>query len=369
MNWTQIIAEFPRSILQNESALETLAVLERNGLSTEDELIAQIGKKAEDIRKTLLDLKMNRCIEYGQSYIKLTSRGKYLLDRFGLEDPIIDDLIKELNIVGKERDDFKILIGSYRDEAFSYYLNSLSSLRAWDFCARTLPSENIKKDIFENQIGMLVLLFRDLTNWFIHSKSSDETLGKINKNLKEILLNNLTDQTLTDTPRFEDTKIFLSKLLLDNLDNEAYISKKNRGKNIGAEKVILLLNFHAFQAESKPDYWFDDFSDKRLIWIKQSKSKSKVDVFEFLNQLKKEALINQGVQSSENHALEKHAITYQQNWKINDYSNPPSDELLDLIITSKNLDDLAKRSGYEKSFLRAILSEVADKCNKLLDKA
>src|SRR5690242_6132771 len=104
MNWPLLLAGYPRSILQDSLPVTILALLERSGLITEDQLVAMAGADEGKTKEALFDLRLNSLIEYGSHHLRLTERGKRLIDRFDLAQEIISNVLDTLDLGDEEKE-------------------------------------------------------------------------------------------------------------------------------------------------------------------------------------------------------------------------------------------------------------------------
>lgn len=364
MNWAQVLSEFPRSILENELPMQTLAILERIGLATEEELADYLGVELGPLKHVLLALKMNRCIEYGRNYVTLTTRGKLLVDRFDLKESIIDDLLDSVDLKGKERLFCKHVIVRYRDEAFKNYLNSLGTIRIWKNMAENLsdPLEDEKTEAEENKLGMLTLLLRDLRNWFQHSGTSTTFSKKFDSELKDSLssiriLDN-KQQRFLNKRKLDTCRVLLNSWEQGDWDPALW----NKAK-INEKKALLLVDFYMFQANTGPDNWFDLYWDKKMQLESGEEIKDDISILlvnnNFLKSKKKVSLINKQLKFANE--------TYHKNWAISDLPTLQTEDLFTSIMLCVDLQDLIRRSGYKQSVLKYLLKELSVKCEELLN--
>jgi len=94
MSWSLDLSTYPRSILKNELPLLILSLIERSGLTTEEEIGRKVNIKSKKLKRILIDLQLNNLLEYGKHYFSATEKAKYLIDRFELGGSILEDVLE-----------------------------------------------------------------------------------------------------------------------------------------------------------------------------------------------------------------------------------------------------------------------------------
>ncbi len=171
--WRLLLSEYPESILKDSFSLAILALLERKGMLTEDEVALALKEEKSRVISTLLALQKNRMVEFSRQSLKVTERGKLLLDRFGLADEIVSDVLRPFAAAESLKRELKASVLRYRSVSFSSYLNSLSAVESWratcGFALRDPESATwIRSLAGITEAGCLSILLSDL-------KSIEET--------------------------------------------------------------------------------------------------------------------------------------------------------------------------------------------------
>lgn len=164
MSWRLILSEYPDPLLKDQLALIVLVLLERGGLVKESELQAELAVEPRIIVEKLLALHHNKCIEYSRDHVKITERGRELVDRFALTNDIVDDLLNRLPASSRGSSRFKNLLLEYRRRHFDQYLESVTAVRAWSRASRMtslLASERPESA----EIGSLAILIWDFAQY------------------------------------------------------------------------------------------------------------------------------------------------------------------------------------------------------------
>jgi hypothetical protein len=131
MKWSQTLDEYPRSILADDLPLIVLSLVESYGFATEEALLRDTRVDLSRISRALTDLHKDRFIEYSQNFVKLSTRGKWLLERFNLAETVVDTIVKRIAENEEEWRELSKLTMQYRDEAFSAYQASCYSVHFW----------------------------------------------------------------------------------------------------------------------------------------------------------------------------------------------------------------------------------------------
>lgn len=361
MSWSLLLAKHPRSILTNENALLVLALLERSGLTTEEDLSTRVNLELPILKKTLLDLQMNGLVEYGSQHVRLTERGKYLIDRFKLQSAILDDVLDMLTLQGKEREDYKFLLNVYRDSAFRFYQNSLCSIRVWSDLAKRVPSkEDPKKVTAETLAYMQTLLLRDLRNWWQQAHPPKGTLDKVDDELRSILTANyLLEDPPVGEPRID---IYFFPRKLKALREKESGEERGQPSSHEAHKMRLFLMFNDFQATSEPDKWFDNWCEAEPTFPNEKRFKNPDNYI-----TKVIRLLKTWVGAEHPEGEKGLPALLSERWSINRAKNDRAGELIDMLLFCSNLDEISNMTGLSKDSVRTLLTEISDKCRTLLE--
>lgn len=361
MNWNLILNKYPRSILDNDKSLLLLALLERNGLATEDELSNSIHLEKYLLKRILIDLQLNQLIQYGSNSVRLSEKGKTFIERFDLLEPIISDLVESLGYEGKEKEDFEQILFQYRDSSFEFYQNSLCTIKIWEYLAREVPAKSKSSQSLEEQIGgMRSLLLRDLRNWWAHSLQPSSVFKDINKDLQLLICStNLEETEILNT--WDSKKIyaivFLNKLEKENLHTtSANLLKKKY------EIEPLISAFHNFQYNSAPFEWYDNLCVALPEITNKKKVKSKEIFIKTFNNLLERSKSERNLIKADTNK----SIKIYHDWIPTKKEVIASNDILEALMLSSNMHDLSSKTGVEEISLKNLLMDIRNKCDSLL---
>lgn len=362
MNWSLLLTKHPRSILQDDNAVIVLALLERSGLTTEEHLSTEVPLEKPSLKKTLLDLQLNGLVEYGSHHVRLTERGKFLIDRFKLQGLIVDDVLDALTLEGREREDYKSLLNVYRDSAFRFYQNSLCSIRIWRDLARRVPArDDPKEDAAETQAFMQTLLLRDLTNWWQHAHPPKGTLDKVNDELRSILTTNYSP----GESEARDQEIIFDRFTLLPFRSSTLKARSTASpeepRSTTLRLKLLFISFNYFQAASEPDKWFDNWCEAEPKLPKQSLAKNPEKYITELIEV-----LQTGLGTDPSEEVKSLPALLGDRWSFNRLKNDRTDELIDMLLLSSSLDELSNLTGLSQDSIRTLVTEISSKCSSLL---
>lgn len=361
MNWNLILNKYPKSILNDDKALLLLALLERNGLATEDELSNGINLEKYLLKRILIDLQLNQFIQYGSNYVCLTEKGKNIIERLDLLEPIISDLVESLGYEGKEKKDFEQVLSQYRSSSFDFYQNSLCTIKIWKSLAEEVPTESISSQFLEELIGgMRSLLLRDLRNWWAHSLQPSSTFQDINKDLQFLICTTKLEET--KIPKTWDSKkvyavIFLNKLEKENLHSTSPHLIKDK-----FEIEPLISAFHTFQYNSAPFEWYDDLCVALPEITSKRKAKNKEIFIKTFNELLEQSRSERNLIKTD----KKISINIYHDWIPTKKETKVSNDILEMLMVSSDIHDLSSRTGIQETSLKNLLIDIRNKCDDLL---
>ena len=363
MNWNLVLHKYPRSILENENALLLLAILEQNGLATEDELNSFTNFDKYLYKKLLLDLQLNQLIQYRSNFIRLTRKGKIFIDRFNLVEPILSDLVEKLGYKGKEKEDFEQILFQYRSSAFDFYQNSLCTIKTWEKFAETENASLIKANsqLFLDELlgGTLSLLLRDLRNWWTHSPQLSSVFININDDIKNLICSK--DLIETEFPETWDTKTKYAVIFLNKLENSNFHFDSLKGENKNYKLESLISAFHIFQYNSKPFEWYGKLCMEMPLVI-NNKTKEHDSVISILNalfDLNKNKVLIQKTSKSISRRISTEWIPTNNEVSLDN-------DMLETIMLSSDIQELSLVTGIQESSLHSMITDIRNKCNLLL---
>ena len=361
MNWNLILSKYPRSIFDDDKALLLLALLERHGLATEDELSNSTNFEKYLLKKILIDLQLNQLIQYGSNYVRLTEKGKNIIDRFGLLETIVSDFVDSLGYEGKEKKDFEQVLLLYRNSSFEFYQNSLCTIRTWKSLAEEIPSKKSSSQSFEELIGgMRSLLLRDLRNWWAHSHQPTSIFQDINKDIQFLICS--TNLAETIIPKTWDSKkiyaiVFLNKLEKENIHLDFSDSIKQQ-----YEIEPLISAFHIFQYNSAPFEWYDDLCAVLPEIPKKRKIEDKGILIKTFNTLLEQSKIERKLLKTD----QAISIKIYPDWIPTKKESLWGNDILETLMIVSDIRELSRRTGIQETSLRNLLIDIRNKCNNLL---
>ncbi len=154
------LGTYPQSILTDNTYLVLLALMERQGASTVEELANLTSLDVTEVASRLTVLYANQLIHIHRDFSQLSERGRTLLDRFELGSAVIAELL-EGTFSDEQQDTWCQLLTQYRASAYSDYLVSLRTQYVW----RQLVTDAVSTDAAD--AAQLALLFRDVSDWLV----------------------------------------------------------------------------------------------------------------------------------------------------------------------------------------------------------
>jgi hypothetical protein len=359
MSWSLLSAKYPRAILRTEHPMLVLGVLERKGLTTEDDLQESTGIPQPLLKKALLDLHLNQLVEYGSQYVRLTEKGKMLIERFELQTTILDDVLDSLELRGQERRDYAVVLNSYRSGSFRFYQNSLCSLRVWKSWAEAVPETEEFKDRSEHiRAGMHSLLLRDLRNWIRHVPFHWEEFDTVSESTRSLLSVHDTDDLRLSSPQKNFVIIYLSNLERGAVYDPAVKDVDPPKPRVFVTVSSLLDALHSFQAASEPDIWFDDYCEI-------------VGTLPDGRRYQNPTRYIKALQASlwPKHAEPDTALDAGQlfatKWSPKRFVLEPGPDFLELLMMCSTIEELLRATGLAETTLRDVLVTIRDKCVNL----
>jgi len=250
MSWPYLLSEYPRSILSGEFPSMLLALIERGGLMTEEDIQKQLGGKHPELIRTLLDLHQDRLISYGLHHVRLTARGKHVLNVLQLGPAIVGDVLRDLELDGASVDSYQLVLSDYRERAFDQYLNSVGSLNAWKQLALTITEPDEPNAI---GLGMRALLVRDLRTFYSRLAPSEQITKSLPETFGYFLNQEALEKTLEQVRGHEES---LSWLVL-GLEGVSEAGKWLWKKAEKSPSTRCLMAFDDFRHSSNAHDWFD----------------------------------------------------------------------------------------------------------------
>jgi hypothetical protein len=366
MSWPILLAEYPRSIFESKLPVVVLAILERSGLTTEEELTEQVKVEKKELLSTLLDLHHNELIVFGRNTVRISDRGKTLLDRFRLYEGIIEDLLDALSLRGNERDAYRKVVLNYRDNAFPQYLNSLCTMRTWKTLTAHIPQRGGTKKEREQEskmrqlserAGLFTILLRDLRNWWINASPPDDIFETLSDQIRKVI----TDEEPNYKLHFRYSGNVHSKALgflqiLQAPSDERihYIVKKGE-----APVVRALIILDGFQRGKEKDDWYDHWCDASPKVLKESKS-----TIRFLNRLEHTLPMRE----PQDGVLRFHHVDFSgsSSWWQGYQRNDLSSDFLMKLMLAPSISRLSSMTNMSEDKVVALITKIQQQCTDLL---
>jgi hypothetical protein len=354
MTWNMLLADYPRSVLTDEFYISILALLERDGWSTEAMIAAKLDGDLPRTTAALLELHRNDLIEVTRDFVAVSDRGRILLDRFSLGQDVLEDLLDGLLLGDLERVGYRSALSIYRQRAFTQYRDSLSTLRVWkDLATNCALASPAKYQGSPWQTGTLVLLLRDLRNWFVHNPYGAEPSSTDNVDIGVFLADPWVF-TASQEKSFSKTHVAARWLHAFGEDDPQVVAPVSNDEEKRAFSSLRL--FDTFQRHYASDAWLS-------VWVenieKPNANRSLQAVCTALEGTIRE--LDQLVQSREGR------------WVSTVTTNPKSAtdpvwsaEVFDALLGAPNLDEFAGMVGKSPQAARMLLATIQSRCQALL---
>jgi hypothetical protein len=355
MSWRLLLAEYPDPILDGEIPLAILALLDRNGLLTEPELLGQLKIDRHILIEKLLALYKGRFVEYLRHHIKLSDKGRRILNRFALQPDIVEDLINQLPILPTNRKDLRDAVLQYREDAFEQYLASVTAVKSW---RRTWSTGSFKEQSKTGaaEIGSLAIIIRDLRDWLIHTPSINSEAAKIWHFLGHGDITNTVDTPHVD----ESTHVALKWLnaldAVERAPNPWLAMGNTENPSIGLfcahQTSRDRLNLSLFLDEWSPDgQWFTILSACH-------------SGYEALENVQRYGMNNWDFGPGSRHELS----TYYTRGKSLAGNRVTQDlgNFLISLLAAQTFDELKASTGFPDTLLNTLLKQIGEKCEDLL---
>ena len=359
MNWPLLLSTYPRPLLGNSLPLVLLALLERSGLVTENKLLEQAGAAEADTKNALFDLRLSNLIEYGSHYVRITDRGRILLNRFNLDQDVVSEILDLLALSSEERESYRFALGTYRENAYTSYLNSLGSVHALMDLCRDVPAERTL-DREKLAIGRKVLLTRDLVYWWRAKEAKAPLAGgepEYHCKILALRFDGWKAGINEAYPEWSFTNALLRGAKEDSLSERFTPTPKS-----GLEERLWTY-FDLFRRSSEPNIWFDRLEDVKSNWFRSKNSLENLTTYlaelsTSMRALSADEWPMYTVANLHVHMPWLHAI---------DGGSVGASGLLEGIRIATRLTEFVGLSGLSREEAQAFLRETADKCQALLD--
>lgn len=357
MSWRLLLSEYPDALLSDQLAMVILVLLERGGLVTELELQQELEVDSPTVIRKLVALHHDKCIEYSRDHLRISDRGRLLIDRFALNDDIVDDLLHGLPVSAGRRDFLKSAILRYRNSAFQQYLNSVKAIRFWSRASR-LPALKDPAQPDLSGIGSLALLISDLRH---HLKDEHEIAHLSGHGTHMSGLMSGSDSLGTQLPMDDAAHTAIAWLAAcHNLEES-----KAPWKEVKLLDTPGLPVFFAFQFSRKAfetSRWLDEWEDDGRSFMILSKCNSGREASERFGEL---------WETNWRHESGLFSERVLGNVRQRVDSTLPLGNVADFLIklfAASSLDHLVRTTGLSREPLELLLNQIRSHCDMLLPK-
>lgn len=354
MSLSLILSEYSRSLLTDELPLVVLAVLERGGLIMTDEIDKQVNVDREKLNSVLIDLHRNRCIVFGRHHVRVSERGKALVDSFNLQGAIVDDLVGCLPVSKIDRPSYHRLLLRYRDDAFVTYLNSVGTIRTWRSLVSLVskvdrPTEDSSEraELRQREAYLsLAFLLADLRNWASHSALEQDVTSEISGVEKAAVEG--ASQIKFGTKWKSRFDAIFSSILYTSEEDQSHFFK--RGGSLASSAHVL----NTFRHRHSSDVWFDGWHDA-MRQLPEPKKET-----DFLKQLR---MFYTEACEGESGAGEPYT------WRTAGTQAEHITDFLTRLLLADSLTDLGASTGMSQESLTTLIARIQHKFGNLLTAA
>jgi hypothetical protein len=227
--------KFKNTILDDYYSPFVLAWIEKNGATSEEEILFDTKLDRPVLKNILVKLFDNEFITTHKNYFKISTEGKYILDRLNISKNLLQLTLQELNseTENSETDfnDVLIIFENYRNNFYENYLNTQRRLNIWnritntkEFETKTIQFKNIcKQAIISNDIlktyGKYSSDSKSRVFITLNNEPKEFEIGSTTWKYLEILksIKNIKSLSLINKEEDEDTKFFIEFETLNNI--------------------------------------------------------------------------------------------------------------------------------------------------------
>jgi hypothetical protein len=264
------------------------------------------------------------------------------LDRLDLSSALLADIVEGAHSPALDRHDLLTLVGAYRKNAFSQYLNSISTVRTWDEIYTHFPETS--KGEQSRRAVTLAFILRDLRNWLFHSPPGPGVLNQVTESVLKCFTATASATSELRFPVIDET----AKRAMEHVFHlENVTDEKSADVKSDDPYPYWFLRFSLYQRNSNLDDWFDN-------WLKLKSDRS--DTFSALTSRVQQCLLEQAKDTGE---------TGWNNWWRGADSVEPETVFVRLLAAS-SVAQLAKTIGSDMVSTARLVTAVRNKCNDLL---
>lgn len=364
MNWPLLLSRYPKAILTDETALTILVVIEREGLLTEEDITAKSGIDRNNVSQQIYRLQLDGLVEHGGAHVRLTDRGRFLIDRFDLTETILDDALSSLEPDAVRRRALSRVMRLYRKESPVLFQNSLCTMRVWGTMLKSLLSTT-EAHITEDEVHgcSKSFLLRDLRNWCLHQPRETSFLADIEENLRNLLASHLVkaDDCLDTRNVRHNFSVYYLTMLDDSVSTGPTLQEtvsRMRLRN-------LVEHFHVAQCAYEPFSWYETLLAARTKPVPPRRHSALESAIA--------SAVNSLVEALPAATLFKNALEatalFRRRWDADDFRYVPSDDLMQHILASTNIDVFCESANLDHQTALVLLNAVKDRCGNLIESA
>jgi hypothetical protein len=356
MSWRLLLSEYPATLLSNEQAIQILVLLEWGGALTDQQLQTQLGIEKARLVSGLMALHKNKCIEYSSHFIKVSDRGRRLIDRFSLQSDILNQLLKSVPIPESSRHEFQETVSRFRNRAFDKYLESLFAMRSW---SDAIKSVHFKPDVTseDGDVGSLAILLRGLNHWADEDPQEQSNSSKMGEKMQKWIF---TIRHHGSVPH-PDSRTRMALEWLDAAD----ASEKSQDpwtfiRQAKNASIGLFVYYNTCRNWLGTDEWRKEWSPQgaSLAILQSCQSGS-------------EAIHRLTEYGSSNWLTNKLALHHKQlgiahETFTDDAMGQNLDDLFLKLISARTFEDLVDSLGLQESWVERLLTQIRDKCALLI---
>jgi hypothetical protein len=349
------LSGYPRPLLNGRLPLLILALLERGGLVTEPQLIKEAGEDERLVKEALFDLSLGKLIEYGSNHIRLTEKGKEIIDRFQLDKEAVGEVLDMLSLEGEEREIYQLALRAYRNISYLNYLNSISSLRALKYIADLALLEVGAHTQAETRSGMFVFLTNDIAHWWkrisiypIVGQLPSAVVGHCS-----FISTKLTEWSDSD----DETLLTRYTRALNAPSSELFGRIENKDPE-RTPAVQCVSDFFNFRLRSETSGWFDQWAELTV---------RVPEAFPDQSGHYLEAIQHELAQMATRQVTLAARYDSDPRFNAESYFTGEANTFLESLLTARSMQELTRLSGMSYQTLKLLIEKIAHQCQVLLE--
>ncbi len=132
MSWSTILSEYTSAIFKDSMMPLILSWIERIGVTTSKEISKDLQVDEYRLNSIINLLYQNKLVEITNENLKLTLRGKNVLDRLGVTNDILSSILKFSGLNVETSQPIIELFKFYRESSFDHYQKTVWSMNTWE---------------------------------------------------------------------------------------------------------------------------------------------------------------------------------------------------------------------------------------------